>query len=120
TGWPCSAGTRPTQGQNERNREETKTGKARDGVRIRDFTQVQSGPTCTQLLAWFGADVIKVERPGVGDITRGQLRDVKDADSLYFTMLNHNKRSITIDSKHPRGKEVLEELVRTCDVMVEN
>src|SRR5450756_2094831 len=74
-------------------------GKALTGVRILDFTHVQSGPTCTQLLAWFGADCIKVERPGVGDITRGQLRDVPNADSLYFTMLNHNKRSITIDSK---------------------
>ena len=94
--------------------------KALDGVKIVDFTHVQSGPTCTQLLAWMGADVIKVERPGVGDITRCQLQDVPDADSLYFTMLNHNKRSITIDSKHPRGKEVLEDLVRTCDVMVEN
>src|ERR1041385_5381548 len=94
--------------------------KALSGVRILDFTHVQSGPTCTQLLAWFGADVIKVERPGVGDITRGQLRDVPGADSLYFTMLNGNKRSITIDSKHPHGREVLEELVRTCDVMVEN
>ena len=73
-------------------------GKALTGVRILDFTHVQSGPTCTQLLAWFGADVIKVERPGVGDITRGQLVDVKGADSLYFTMLNHNKRSITIAS----------------------
>ena len=93
---------------------------ALEGVKILDFTHVQSGPTCTQLLAWFGADVIKVERPGVGDITRGQLRDLPDVDSLYFTMLNHNKRSITIDSKHPRGKEVLEELVRTCDVLVEN
>ncbi len=90
------------------------------GVRILDFTHVQSGPTCTQLLAWFGADVIKVERPGVGDITRGQLRDVPDVDSLYFTMLNHNKRSITIDTKHPKGKEVLEALVRHCDVLVEN
>ncbi|MBO0759586.1 MAG: CoA transferase, partial [Bradyrhizobiaceae bacterium] len=95
-------------------------GKALEGVRILDFTHVQSGPTCTQLLAWFGADVIKVERPGAGDITRGQLRDVPDVDSLYFTMLNHNKRSITIDSKHPKGKEVLERLIRKCDVLVEN
>jgi formyl-CoA transferase len=94
--------------------------KALDGVRILDFTHVQSGPTCTQLLAWFGADVIKVERPGVGDITRTQLRDVKDADSLYFTMLNSNKRSITIDSKNPKGKEVLEALIKSCDVLVEN
>jgi formyl-CoA transferase len=95
-------------------------GKALEGVRILDFTHVQSGPTCTQLLAWFGADVIKVERPGIGDITRGQLRDVPNADSLYFTMLNHNKRSITIDSKHPQGKRVLEALIKTCDVLVEN
>jgi formyl-CoA transferase len=95
-------------------------GKALDGVRILDFTHVQSGPTCTQLLAWFGADVIKVERPGIGDITRGQLVDVKGADSLYFTMLNHNKRSITIDSKHPDGKRVLDELIKKCDVLVEN
>ncbi len=95
-------------------------GKALDGVRILDFTHVQSGPTCTQLLAWFGADVIKVERPGMGDITRGQLRDVPNADSLYFTMLNHNKRSITLDSKHPEGKAVLEALVKACDVLVEN
>src|ERR1700678_3310713 len=94
--------------------------KALDGIRILDFTHVQSGPTCTQLLAWFGADVIKVERPGVGDITRGQLRDIPDADSLYFTMLNHNKRSITIDGRNPDGKQVLEELVKACDVMVEN
>src|SRR5580700_8336537 len=69
-----------------------KDGKALDGIKILDFTHVQSGPTCTQLLAWFGADVIKVERPGTGDITRGQLQDVPGADSLYFTMLNHNKR----------------------------
>ena len=95
-------------------------GKALDGVRILDFTHVQSGPTCTQLLAWFGADVIKIERPGTGDITRGQLRDIPNVDSLYFTMLNHNKRSITLDAKHPRGKEVLEALVRHCDVLVEN
>ena len=95
-------------------------GKALDGVRILDFTHVQSGPTCTQLLAWLGADCIKVERPGIGDITRGQLRDVPNADSLYFTMLNHNKRSITIDTKHPKGKELLEDLIKICDVLVEN
>jgi formyl-CoA transferase len=95
-------------------------GRALDGVRVLDFTHVQSGPTCTQLLAYMGADVIKVERPGVGDITRGQLRDIKDVDSLYFTMLNGSKRSITIDSKHPKGKEILERLVRRCDVLVEN
>jgi formyl-CoA transferase len=95
-------------------------GKALEGVRILDFTHVQSGPTCTQLLAWFGADVIKVERPGVGDITRGQLLDVKGVDSLYFTMLNHNKRSITIDSKNKKGMEILERLVKKCDVLVEN
>jgi len=95
-------------------------GKALDGVRILDFTHVQSGPTCTQLLAWFGADVIKVERPGTGDITREQLRDVDGADSLYFTMLNHNKRSITIDSKTEAGKRILEKLVKHCDVLVEN
>ncbi|HEX5778744.1 MAG TPA: formyl-CoA transferase, partial [Xanthobacteraceae bacterium] len=95
-------------------------GKALEGVKILDFTHVQSGPTCTQLLAWFGADVIKIERPGVGDITRGQLVDVKGADSLYFTMLNHNKRSITVDSKHKKGKEIIERLIKHCDVLVEN
>jgi formyl-CoA transferase len=95
-------------------------GRALDGVKILDFTHVQSGPTCTQLLAYMGADVIKVERPGVGDITRTQLRDVKGQDSLYFTMLNGSKRSITIDSKHPKGKEILDRLVKECDVLVEN
>ncbi|MDR3400514.1 MAG: formyl-CoA transferase [Pandoraea sp.] len=95
-------------------------GKALEGVRILDFTHVQSGPTCTQLLAWFGADVIKIERAGHGDVTRDQLRDIPDADSLYFTMLNSNKRSITLDTKHPEGKAVLERMIRDCDVLVEN
>jgi formyl-CoA transferase len=93
---------------------------ALDGVRILDFTHVQSGPTCTQLLAWFGADVIKVEKAGEGDATRGQLRDMPGVDSLYFTMLNHNKRSITVNTKDPKGKQVLERLIKTCDVLVEN
>jgi formyl-CoA transferase len=95
-------------------------GKALEGVRVLDFTHVQSGPTCTQLLAYMGADVIKVERPGVGDITRSQLRDIPGVDSLYFTMLNGNKRSITVDSKHPKGKEIIERLIKHCDVLVEN
>src|SRR5258706_661381 len=94
--------------------------KALQGVRILDFTHVQSGPTCTQLLAWFGADVIKVARPGVGNITRGELQDKPKVDSLYFTMLNHNKRSITLDTKNPKGKEVLTALIKSCDVLVEN
>src|SRR5437763_406755 len=90
--------------------------KALEGVRILDFTHVQSGPTCTQLLAWLGADVIKVEKTGTGDITREQLRDIPDVDSLYFTMLNHNKRSITLDTKSARGKAVLERLLNLCRV----
>src|ERR1700710_302530 len=94
--------------------------KALEGVRILDLSHVQAGPTGTQLLAWMGADVIKVEMPGRGDITRGQLQDVKGADSLYFTMLNSNKRSITVNMKSPKGKAVIEELVRRCDVVVEN
>ena len=94
--------------------------KALEGVKILDFTHVQSGPTCTQLLAWLGADVIKVERPGVGDATRKQLIDIEGADSLYFTMLNHNKRSLTLDTKNQTGKEILERLIKTCDVLVEN
>ncbi|HJW53611.1 MAG TPA: formyl-CoA transferase [Burkholderiaceae bacterium] len=95
-------------------------GKALDGVRILDFTHVQSGPTCTQLLAWFGADVIKIERAGEGDITRGQLRDIPEVDSLYFTMLNHNKRSVTVNTKDPKGKKVVDRLIKSCDVLVEN
>ena len=94
--------------------------KALEGVKILDFTHVQSGPTCTQLLAWLGADVIKIERPGVGDATRKQLVDVPGADSLYFTMLNHNKRSIELNSKNETGKEVLARLIEECDVLVEN
>jgi formyl-CoA transferase len=72
------------------------------------------------LLGFYGADVIKVERPGAGDVTRSQLRDVPGADALYFTMLNGNKRSLTLDTKTPEGKEVLEKMIKVSDVMVEN
>ena len=93
--------------------------KALDGIRVLDMTHVQSGPSATQLLAWLGADVVKLEAPS-GDITRRQLRDLPDVDSLYFTMLNCNKRSITLNTKTERGKEILTELIRRSDVMVEN
>jgi len=94
--------------------------KALEDIKIIDFTHVQAGPACTQMLAWFGADVVKVERPGSGDVTRNQLRDIPDADALYFTQLNSNKRSLTLDTKTQGGKEVLEKLIRKSDVMVEN
>jgi formyl-CoA transferase len=94
--------------------------KALEGVRVLDMTHVQSGPSATQILAWFGADVIKVEMPGRGDITRQQLRDVPNVDSLYFTMLNCNKRSITINMKSDKGKEVFIELLKRSDIIVEN
>ncbi len=83
------------------------------------MTHVQAGPTCSQLLAWMGADVIKFEPPQ-GDATRGQLRDVPGADSLYFTMLNCNKRSITVNMKSPEGKVVFVDLLKKCDIMMEN
>ncbi|WP_410670310.1 formyl-CoA transferase [Amycolatopsis sp. cmx-4-68] len=95
-------------------------GKALEGVRVLDMTHVQSGPSSTQLLAWLGADVIKLETPGRGDITRGQLRDLPGVDSLYFTMLNSNKRSITLNMKSAEGKEVFEKLVSGVDILVEN
>jgi len=93
---------------------------ALDGVKVLDMTHVQSGPSSTQLLAWLGADVIKVETPGRGDVTRVQLRDIPDVDSLYFTMLNCNKRSITLNMKSDEGKRIFAELAARSDVLVEN
>jgi formyl-CoA transferase len=89
------------------------------GIRILDMTHVQAGPTCSQLLAWMGADVIKFENPQ-GDATRGQLRDVPNADSLYFTMLNCNKRSITVNMKTAEGKQVFIDLLKISDILMEN
>jgi formyl-CoA transferase len=91
-----------------------------EGIKVIDFTGVQAGPACTQLLAWFGADVLKVERPGVGDVTRRQLRDIADLDALYFITLNSNKKSLTLNTKTPEGKAILEKLIREADVLVEN
>jgi hypothetical protein len=113
----CAAGFRAS-------RNSFATGKSMDkalsGVHVLDMTHVQSGPSCTQILAWMGADVIKVELPGRGDITRGQLRDVPNADSLYFTMLNCNKRSLTLNLKSEKGKEIFTALIKRADILVEN
>src|SRR5919205_4458623 len=89
------------------------------GVRILDMTHVQAGATCSPLPAGVGADVIKLEPPQ-GDATRGQLRDIPNADSLYFTMLNCNKRSITVNMKTAEGKQVFVDLLKKCDIMMEN
>ena len=94
--------------------------KALEGVRVIDMTHVQAGPVCTQLLAWMGADVIKIEPPGRGDVTRSQLRDLPDVDSLYFTMLNANKRSLTLNLKSDEGKAIFAQLLERSDVLVEN
>jgi formyl-CoA transferase len=94
-------------------------GKALEGVRVLDMTHVQSGPSCTQILAWLGADVVKLEAP-TGDITRKQLRDLPDVDSLYFTMLNCNKRSITLNMKTDEGKQLFTELLPKFDILAEN
>lgn len=93
--------------------------KALSGIRVLDMTHVQAGPTCTQLMGFLGADVIKLEPP-TGDVTRTQLRDIPDVDSLYFTMLNCNKRSITVNMKSPAGKEIFTRLLKKCDVIMEN
>jgi formyl-CoA transferase len=92
---------------------------ALEGIRVLDMTHVQSGPSATQILAWLGADVVKLEAP-TGDITRQQLRDLPDVDSLYFTMLNCNKRSITLNMKSEEGKKLFIEMVQKSDVLVEN
>jgi formyl-CoA transferase len=72
-------------------------------IKVIDFPGVQAGPACTQMLAWFGADVLKVERLDGGDVTRHQLRDIPNHDTLYFTMLNSNKRSLASTPKPRRG-----------------
>src|SRR5271166_5615738 len=90
------------------------------GIKVIDFTGVQAGPACTQMMAWLGADVLKVERPGLGDVTRHQLRDIPDVDALYFTQLTSNKRSLEVNTKTPQGKAILEKLIRRADVLMEN
>src|SRR5438094_2157853 len=90
------------------------------GIRVVDLTNNQAGPSCGQMLAWLGADVIKVEEPDKGDIARHVLRDRADSDSLFFLSFNANKRSLPLNLKHPRGKEVFRALLKTADVLLEN
>lgn len=91
-----------------------------EGIKIVDFTAVQSGPSCTQLLAWLGAEVIKIERPGSGDATRHELQFDPDCPSYYFLQLNSNKKSLSLDAATPDGKEILAKLIKECDIFVEN
>ena len=90
------------------------------GIKVVDFTSVQSGPSCTQLLAWLGADVIKIERPGVGDATRKELQFDPDEPSYYFLQLNSDKKSLALDAATPDGKEILTRLIKEADIFVEN
>ncbi|MBO4994756.1 MAG: formyl-CoA transferase [Muribaculaceae bacterium] len=90
------------------------------GIKVIDFTEVQSGPSCTQLLAWLGAEVIKIERPGVGDATRKELQFDPNEPSYYFLQLNSNKKSLALDAKTPDGKEILTKLIKEADIFVEN
>ena len=91
-----------------------------EGVRVLDLTQVQAGPSSTQLLAWLGADVIKIEEPGVGDRTRTEMAHRPDMDSFYFMVFNSNKRSVCLDLKSEVGREVLKRLAGLSDVLIEN
>jgi len=95
-------------------------GGALAGIRVVDLTNNQAGPSCAQMLAWLGADVIKVEEPGKGDVARTSLSDRPDADSLFFLTFNANKRSLTLNLKTARGKEIFQKLIKTADVLLEN
>ncbi len=95
-------------------------GKALEGIRILDLTQYEAGTSCTELLAWLGADVIKLEPPNGGDQGRYVLTDTPGLDSHYFIALNANKRSITLNLKHPRGREIFIDLIKVVDVLAEN
>ncbi len=90
------------------------------GIKVVDFTNVQSGPSCTQMLAWLGAEVIKIERPGTGDATRNELQFDPNEPSYYFLQLNSDKKSLSLDAATPDGKAILTKLIEGADIFVEN
>lgn len=95
--------------------------KALEGIRVIDMTHDQAGPSCTQMLAWLGAEVIKIEMAdGMGDRARSLRRDDPDLDSYFFLLLNNNKKSTTLNLRDPRGKELFKTLVKSADIMAEN
>ena len=90
------------------------------GIRILDLTQFEAGPSCTEALAWLGAEVVKVENPDGGDPGRKLIRGETDADSPYFLMFNANKKSVTVNLKSPRGLDIVKDMARQADVFIEN
>src|SRR6201993_1659684 len=91
-----------------------------EGVRVVDFTQFEAGPSCTEALAWLGAEVVKIENPGRGDPGRRLQPGQPDDDPWYFHQFNANKKSVTLDLKAPRGLEIVKELLKKADITVEN
>src|SRR5438552_10777075 len=94
--------------------------KALSGIRIIDMTHNQAGPACAQILAFLGADVIKLEEPKGGDVARRNMRDKPDSDSLFFLLFNANKRSLTLNLKSEDGKRLFREVIAKADVLLEN
>src|SRR6186997_1652136 len=90
------------------------------GVRIVDFTQFEAGPSCTEALAWLGAEVVKIENPKMGDPGRRLRPGQPDNDPYYFHAFNANKKSITVNLKAPKGLELVKDMLRKADVMIEN
>src|SRR5262249_35161504 len=92
----------------------------RDGIRIVDLTQFEAGPSCTECLAWLGAEVVKIENPRTGDPGRRRQPGKPDNDPWYFHQFNANKKSVTLNLKSARGLEIVRELLKKADVTVEN